>query len=341
MVGRLAHADRGGAALGTAAGPTLRNPEIPASLAAVVLRCLARRPEDRFGSAVEVEAALEALLGLAPSRSERAGKRLSARAPSVRDKTVAVLPLQNAGAPDDSYLAEGLTDDLIDTLCVTRGLKMRPRSVVMRHATPEHDPRRLGEELDVQVIVEGTIRREGATVRVSARAISVEDELQIWAQRFECPAERLLTLSDEMARAVADALTVDFELPARVSPSDPVAVDLYIRARHALGKHRRALEAERASTSPDSRMRPLFFQLEAELCAFAADSAGALDAIAGAVDARLYDLCWIERCPVPVGLRGSPRFEALRAEVDARTRPIRAELARRDSDPLAAREGGG
>ena len=155
------------------------------------------------------------------------------------EKTVAVLPFRNAGAPEDDYLAEELTDDLIDALSMTRGLKVRARGAVQRFRGEDRDPRDIGREIGVQVVVEGSVRRARGHVRISARLVSVADGFQIWAKRFDRPEQDVLSINDEAARAIAEALTLDRRLldeRAREAPSDPVAVDLYLRARHEYRK---------------------------------------------------------------------------------------------------------
>ncbi|WP_437753180.1 protein kinase domain-containing protein [Sorangium sp. So ce1389] len=188
----------------------------------------------------------------------------SATSPAL--KTVAVLPFRNVGAPDDEYLADGFTEDLTDTLSMTAGLKVRPRAAVSRVRLDGRDPRDVGRELGVQVVVEGSIRRTGGGygqdgprsqppaprsqphapysrpgsrlppggLRVTVRVISVEDGFQLWAKRFDSSPEALLTVSDDAAAAIAEALTVDVASRDREAPSDPRAIDLYLRARHQL-----------------------------------------------------------------------------------------------------------
>jgi serine/threonine-protein kinase len=153
--------------------------------------------------------------------------------PRTVDKTVAVLPFRNAGAPDDAYLAEELTDDLLDALSMTRGLKVRARGAVLKYRGSEADPREIGRELGVQVVVEGSVKRARGQVRISARLVSVADGFQVWAKRFDRPEQDVLSINDEAARAIAEALTLDGRtLAGRSAPSDPVAIDLYLRARH-------------------------------------------------------------------------------------------------------------
>ena len=76
-------------------------------------------------------------------------------------KTVAVLPFRWTGPAEEQYLADGVTDDLIDTLSMTKGLRVRPRGFGGRSADQSMDARALGRELDVQVVVTGSIRRDG------------------------------------------------------------------------------------------------------------------------------------------------------------------------------------
>ena len=163
-----------------------------------------------------------------------------------------MLPFRNLGPAADEYVAEGITDDLIDTLSMTAGLRVRPRGSVARFKGVDADPRDVGRELGVEVVVEGSVRRLESRVRLTARVTSVEDGFQLWAQRFDRPANDLLVVSDETARAMAEALTVRSAGSKHVAPTDAVAVDLYLRARAELRGHwdastERAIELFRAA----------------------------------------------------------------------------------------------
>lgn len=274
--------------------------DVPAVVAEVVLRCMHVRREDRYPSAAEVHRALllarsrvsmspQALAPIpaaptqpidpsitqvtAPPPEATAAKEplsITLAAPSRVDelRTIAVLPFRNAGTAEDEYLADGLTEDLTDTLSMTAGLRVRPRGVVARIHPEGRDPREVGSELGVQVVVEGSIRRTGpmstgldappsagprsqtggpksqaggpksqpqsAGLRVTVRVISVEDGFQLWAKRFDSSPEGLLSASDDAAHAIGEALTVDIGARERKAPSDPRAIDLYLRARHQL-----------------------------------------------------------------------------------------------------------
>jgi serine/threonine-protein kinase len=221
---------------------------------------MAKQREDRYQSTAEVAAMLGAhapTLGAEP-QSLRPTPGWHPPEPDADtksgEKTVAVLPFRNAGAPDDEYVAEGLTEDLIDTLSMTPGLRVRPLSSVMAYRERTGDPREVGNALGVEVVVDGSIRRMGETLRIAARLISVRDGFQLWAKRFDRSRSELLVVSDEAAHAIAEALTVGVVSPVRAAPSDSQAIDLYLRGRR---EHRKVW------SKPTRRAAELFAQAHA------------------------------------------------------------------------------
>jgi serine/threonine-protein kinase len=203
-------------------------PDIAAPLAEATLKCMARRPEDRFGSMLEVARALSKIS--MPAVRENATTFDPAAPAHASDKRVAVLPFRNLEGTDD-YIADGLTEDLIDRLTIARGLRVQSRGVVMRYKTLDRDPRDVGRDLGVQVVVEGSVRKAPGRFRINARAVSVEDGFQLWAQKFDGDDADLLATNDRVARAVAAALTVDLGESELAARSNADAVDAYLRAR--------------------------------------------------------------------------------------------------------------
>jgi len=212
--------------------PRARRPDLPVAAAELVMRCMARKRDDRLSSAAEV-AGLLARLTVPPAVARPSTPPVGAPGREPDAKTLAVLPLINAGAPEDDYLAEGLGDDLIDALSMTPGLRVLARGAVARFRQPQRDAREAGRELRVHVVVDGTVRRLGDTVRVTVRVVSVADGFQLWAKRFDRRDAEVLSVSDQAADAIADALTLRRSAPPRVAPGDARALDLYLRARHA------------------------------------------------------------------------------------------------------------
>jgi serine/threonine-protein kinase len=208
--------------------PREKQPDLDSRLADLVVHCLARKPEDRPVSMARVAATLATIT---TSRNVSASAPVRAEvALASDDKRVAVLPFRNLGPAEHDYLADGLTDDLIDLLSVARGLRVHSRGAVSKFKTESRDVRQIGRELGVQVVVDGSIRKGPGSFRISARLISVADGIQLWARRFEGAEGDILALDDEVAKAVADALTVDLE-KGEARPIDAAVVDLYLRAR--------------------------------------------------------------------------------------------------------------
>lgn len=200
------------------------------ALAEIILGLLAPLPEGRPVSAAEV---VERLADIEASASRRGTPSPRGAVPAPGTPSLAVLPFHNAGAPEDAHLAEGLTEEIIDALSATRGLRVRPLSSTMG-AQIEGGALGAGRALEVQAVVEGTVRRRAGEVVLAVRLIGVSDGFQLWARRFRCGTGDALMVADEVAQAVAGALTAELAQSSRVVGSDPVALELYLRARHLL-----------------------------------------------------------------------------------------------------------
>jgi eukaryotic-like serine/threonine-protein kinase len=231
--------------------PRNHNPRLTQEISDLIQGCMQRHREKRFQTAYEVLAAITLLKesGSMPSaiwskptptavspfisdiQPSVLQKAMQSTAPGV--KTVAVLPFRNLGPAEDEYLADGLTEDLIDVLSMTDGLRVRPRGTVMRYKDSTMDHRAMGAELDVHVVIEGSIAKSGDKLRVKTRLISVKDGFQLWAKRFQGSNNDALAINDEVAEAVAVALSESSATkPIRRAPTDPRALDLYFRGKH-------------------------------------------------------------------------------------------------------------
>jgi serine/threonine protein kinase/Flp pilus assembly protein TadD len=222
----------------TAPPPDVRRKrfDVPDALAEVALRCMARERSQRFGSAQDLATALAEIaaeIDPATGRTRMPRRASSAPPPREIEKLVAVLPFGNRGDPEDDYLAEAFTEDLIEMLTATSGLRVTPLGRALGAKAPDADSREMGRMLGVQVVVEGSVRNTGGLLRISARLLSVSDGFQLWMRRFERPLKDLLAVVDEAAGGIADALTVRRTVAPKESAIDSQALDLYLRARHA------------------------------------------------------------------------------------------------------------
>ena len=206
----------------------VHRPALSEAVAGVVRRCMARRREDRFESAAEVSRSLTELVG--PLES---GRSLIPPGPRelVRTK-VAVLSLVNTGGRAHAYLAETLSEDLIDVLSGLPDLHVRPRAQTYRVDVPDRDSRAAGRALGVDAVIEGTLACEGDRMAVSLRLLTVEDGFQLWARRFDRAVTELASVANDAAAEIAAALTTK-TAPRRALPTHPVAHDLYLRGRYS------------------------------------------------------------------------------------------------------------
>jgi eukaryotic-like serine/threonine-protein kinase len=216
--------------------------QVPAWFAGLVAMCLQIDPAERPASATDIGTALAT--GTAPPSKRDSATRvakptkppaprtLATREPAaptiVEPTSLAVLPVVCAAG--DEYLADGILEDLTDTLSTTPGLRVRPAGVVRSATAP--DPRELGQRLSVDHIVTATLRRTPSGLRIATRLLSVADGFQIWAHKTECSEAEVLTVADTIAQGIASALSS--RAVAQTKPTDPRAVDLYLRARAEL-----------------------------------------------------------------------------------------------------------
>jgi TolB-like protein/Tfp pilus assembly protein PilF len=156
---------------------------------------------------------------------------------AVPEKSIAVLPFVDLSEKhDQEYFADGMAEEVIDLLASIPGLKVIGRTSTFQFKGKEQDLRAIGSTLGVSHIVEGSVRRSGDRLRVTAQLISARDGSHVWSATYDEPAEDTLKVQDEIAANLARALQVsvgaDINL-TRSSFKSVEAYDLYLRGRHA------------------------------------------------------------------------------------------------------------
>jgi serine/threonine-protein kinase len=209
-------------------------PGVPEGLAALVAKLLARARDERHASALEVKRALDALKPALEEVSTRESAPVPVpRVVSPRLRTVAVLPL--LATPDEAYVADGVTEDLVDLLSAVPEIRVRPRGDTSKFVQSNRQVREIGRSLGVDVVVDGSLRRAGDDVRVSVRLITVEDGFQLWARRFDRRMADVLLVAESAAAAISRALTArDVRTAQGHVLVDAAAQELYLRGRHLL-----------------------------------------------------------------------------------------------------------
>jgi TolB-like protein/tetratricopeptide (TPR) repeat protein len=202
------------------------------------------------------------------------------RTASASDASVAVLPFTNLSADAaDLHASDGLTDELIGTLGRVPGLQVIARTSVFAFRNQGLGARTIADTLGVDAIVEGSWRRDGPRLRVTAQLVRATDEAVLWAGRYDRTVEDVLAVQDDIARSITAALLPHLDVrsaavvrPASIGTSDGVAHELYLRGRQAF--HSR--------TTRDGIMqaRSYFLQAIARDSQFARAHAGLSDASA-------------------------------------------------------------
>jgi len=201
------------------------------------------------------------LRGAGPAASAANAVALAA---AERARSIVVLPFVNIGRDSaDDYLADGLTNDIINVLGRVPGVRVTSRSVATSAREKFASASDIGKALNVGRILEGTVQREGSRLRVTARVTNTDDGFMVWSDMFERTLKDVFAVQDEISSAIAEALgtqmapaTVARNADASHGTADDVAYDLYLRGRHFFEERgepalRRALDLYRRAAKQD------------------------------------------------------------------------------------------
>ncbi|WAS93107.1 serine/threonine-protein kinase [Nannocystis punicea] len=149
------------------------------------------------------------------------------------ERALAVLPFRYQGPPDQSYLGDALSDELIDVLSRTRGLRVLGSGATAQYRD-NRDPRAIGTNLGVDAVVDATVQCSPTQIRVLARLVEVASGTQLWSDRFESRIEDVFEMQDRMSKRIAEALRVELNTVAARGDAPAEAVALYLRARRKI-----------------------------------------------------------------------------------------------------------
>jgi serine/threonine-protein kinase len=195
-------------------------PPLDSPLFPVVKKCLAKTPAERFQTAAELRAAL------ANPAAKPAGPKAS----------IAVLPFANMSRePDDEYFSDGLAEEVINALVRVPGLKVTARTSAFAFKGQNTDVRKIAEILGVTNILEGSVRRAGNRLRVTAQLIHAADGMHLWSERYDRQAEDVFAIQDDIAAAIAG------ELKLRFAPDAAPRRQINLKAHEAYLRHRQFL----------------------------------------------------------------------------------------------------
>jgi TolB-like protein/DNA-binding winged helix-turn-helix (wHTH) protein/tetratricopeptide (TPR) repeat protein len=157
-------------------------------------------------------------------------------------RSLAVLPLENlSGDPSQDYFSDGMTDELITELGQISGLRVISRTSVMTYKGARKPLPQIARELNVDTVVEGTVRRSGNQVRITAQLIEAPADKHLWAQSYEGDVRQTLTLQRQVARAIAEEIHIELTSHERdvlksVKAVNPDAYEAYLKGRYFWNK---------------------------------------------------------------------------------------------------------
>jgi eukaryotic-like serine/threonine-protein kinase len=206
-----------------------RRPDTPTACDSAVSRALAREPAARFASAREFAAAL------GPVQSGDAER-------DRHEHSLAVLPFANLSADaDNGYFADGLTEEVITTLSKVGTLRVISRTTMMQFRDRTQALGEVARQLDVTHVLEGSVRKAGDRLRISASLVAAESDASLWTDRFDGVLADVFDMQDRVAAAIVRALDVALTpVESRRLAERPLdnaeAYDHYLRARQALNE---------------------------------------------------------------------------------------------------------
>ncbi len=161
----------------------------------------------------------------------------AAAAPMSNVASIAVLPFADLSqARDQDWFCDGLAEEIIDSLCCVRGLRVASRTASFRFRDGSVDPREIGRLLSVDAILEGSVRKAGDRLKIVAQLVDTTDGYHLWSESFERGMEDVFAIQAEIAKSVAAALKLSLSGSAagrfqRYAPGNMEAYEFYLRGR--------------------------------------------------------------------------------------------------------------
>jgi non-specific serine/threonine protein kinase len=219
------------------------NPRLPLAMESILGKTLEKDPDLRCQTAAELRADMKRLSrDIESSRRPVAEKSASgsaaqAAAAAAKQKSVAVLYFENqSGAKEDEYFRDGITEDIVTEISKIAQLQIFPRSEMIGFRDKVVTAQQVGQQLGAAYVLEGSIRRAGSRVRITAQLVEASTRHSVWAERYDRQLEDVFAIQEEIARSIAQALRITLtpqeeKTMARKPTENPQAYDFYLRGR--------------------------------------------------------------------------------------------------------------
>jgi serine/threonine protein kinase/Flp pilus assembly protein TadD len=222
------------------------NPALPLAFENILGKALEKDPDLRCQTAAELRADLKRL-----SRDLESGRRpgasadksatasgSTAHAVEQKRKSVAVLYFENqSGSKEDEYFRDGITEDVVTEISKIAQLQIFPRSEMLAFRDKQVTAQQVGQQLGAAYVLEGSIRRSGTRVRITAQLVEASTRHSVWAERYDRQLEDVFAIQEEIARSIAQALRITLtpqeeKTIARKPTENSQAYDFYLRGRN-------------------------------------------------------------------------------------------------------------
>lgn len=211
---------------------------VPPGVADALVRAMAKDPEGRFPTARDFSRALESTGVTLPVTEAVLAK--------LPRKSIAVLPFANlSGDSSSDFFSDGITEDIITQIATIAGLKVISRTSAMRYKATTKDLTTIAGELGVAAILEGSVRRDGDALRITARLVDAAADEELWAERFDRRMEDVFAVQAEVAERIAEALDTRLSSAERARIFRPPTRDMEAYNLCLLGRHYWARYTER------------------------------------------------------------------------------------------------
>ena len=191
----------------------------------IVRRCLAKQPSERYQTISAVKAALEQVFGTKEAAVES-------------QPSIAVLPFVNmSGDREQEYFSDGLAEEIINALTKIPGLKVPARTSSFYFRGRQADIHEISSRLNVKAVLEGSVRKSGNRIRVTAQLIDASDGYHLWSERYDREMADVFAIQDEICQAIVDKLRVNLEAgrpQVKRHTENVEAYGLYMKGRYQL-----------------------------------------------------------------------------------------------------------
>lgn len=218
-----------------------RRADLPEALGHLITRCLEKDRGVRVQTAREVRDALEAIRR--PFHTPASGLPSSGEVRARARRSLVVLPFANLSPdPDNAFFSDGLTEELIADLAKVTALSVISRTSSMQFKGTTKDVRTIGRELNVEYVLEGSVRKAGGSLRITAQLVDVATDAPLWSEKYHGTLDDVFEVQERVSKEIVRALGVRLtsEEARRLAARDivdPRAFELYLLARHELRRY--------------------------------------------------------------------------------------------------------